>query len=102
MTRRILTKRTFRLADCGHYNTNDTIVQPGLSLTPRDVKQLTDRGMAVSTRNIGTVSDPDLTPGYLPPEYRRGCDINTAWESSRNANNGLIDHYKYSKRIKSE
>lgn len=97
-SKRDLTKQSFRLACCGTYECNFNPVQAGLSLTPKDVKSLTERGIAVSTQNhisFDNVRSTGDTYDYL---FKRGYDLNTAWETTYNYKKGLLNVLKQAKR----
>ena len=99
MAKRILFCNDGKLATCNVLNLHEKPVQSGLSLTPRDVKSLTERGLAVSTGAIGQVDDPNSSnDGYLEPAFMRGSDMNTCWEISRVAQRGLLTIQKNDKR----
>lgn len=68
----------------------ETPVQNGLALTPSRVKQLTDKGIAVSTdKNDGYYDSPDR--GYeIDAMYTRGMDRNTLWEKSQLARQRIL------------
>ena len=101
-TKRSLTDKHFRVANCDSLQPHETRVQPNLSITPHDVKALTERGIAISTQRLGMVTDTDTPSDYLPLEDKRGVDINTAWEASQNARYSVLSNYKYSKSIKNQ
>lgn len=101
-SKRTLEQRRFVLAKCDKFEDNEQPVQPNLALTPHDVKALTERGIAVSTQQLGTVTDSDIPSDYLPLEDTRGCDINTAWEASQRARHSVLSNYRYSKSIKNQ
>ncbi len=98
MAKRVLNAGDNKLATCNIYGKYEKPVQPGLALTPRDVKTLTERGLAVSTPNIGQIEDPAGSSDYLEPQYRRDCDMNTAWELSRRVTSKLVNAHKNDKR----
>lgn len=99
MSKRNLEHQSFKCCDCSQLDENFQPVQPNLSLTPKDVRQLTERGISVSTQNLGIVTDTDTPSDYLPLEHQRGTDLNTAWEASYRAKEKLMSNYRYSKRM---
>lgn len=98
MAQRKLNAGSNILAECNKYGQYEKPVQSGLALTPRDVRVMTDRGQAVATPNLAYVED-NYNGEYLPPEYRRGMDLNTAWELSQDISNGLVSAHKRDKKI---
>ena len=87
-------KKYHRLANCNVLKPTDKVVQDDLSLTPRQIRQLTERGIAVSTQSLGVITDNDCPSDYLPIEHTRGTDINIAWETSQRARQNIIKSYK--------
>lgn len=58
-------------------------VQSGLAMTPSQVFKMAEKGLPVTTRNLGLTYDEgysnlDFTP---PLEYRRGVDIGDLYEA---------------------
>ena len=101
MATRKLNAGSNKLATCNKLNLYEKPVQSGLALTPQMVKEMTERGLAVSTPNIGQVQDNSGIPRgdwFLEPQYRRDCDMNTAWEISQNTQRSLIDIHKRDKK----
>lgn len=65
-------------------------VQSGLSLSPKDIEQMTARGRSAS---IGSIDDRIYWSHTddVPLEHRRGMDINSVWEQSRLARRRIMD-----------
>lgn len=84
--------RENRLCNCD-YTVVDIPVQSGLALTPAKVKELTDKGIAVSTP-MASPSDYDGSsrPGdfTLDPMYSVDSDRNTLWEMSQTARQRIL------------
>lgn len=99
MAKRELNAGSNIMATCNIYGKYEKPVQGGLALTPAMVKQMTDRGLSVSTPNIGQIQENGPSDGTLEPQYRRGMDMNTAWELSHNVSKGLIHAHKRDKKI---
>ena len=57
-------------------------MQPGLSITPNDIEQMTVLGRAVASHSIDqyNYSDGVQSPSDLPLPYRRGVSQNDSWE----------------------
>lgn len=102
MTNRKNNHYTYIIANCDCNNVTDKSVQPNLSITPRDVQKLTERGIAVSTQNNARIVDNDTPHNVLPLEYRRNVDINTVWEKSHLMKQSLINQHKQNKYGKLE
>lgn len=99
MADRNLNAGSYKLAHCNKYDVYEKPVQPDLALTPQKVKELTERGIAVSTQNQGFNDDPQFSNDwFIEPQFRRGCDMNTVWEISQNTQSKLIGVHKSDKR----
>lgn len=99
MADRNLNAGGYKLAHCNKYDVYEKPVQPGLALTPQKVKELTERGIAVSTQNQGFNDDPQFSNGwFIEPQFRRGCDMNIAWEISQHTQSKLISAHKNDRR----
>lgn len=86
----------FALCDLSCNKPHERAVQPGLSLSPQDVKNLTDKGLATSTPNASFYDDEGVSPVdfFIEPQYRRGFDLNTAWAISKATEQKIIDVHK--------
>lgn len=75
-----------------HRRPGDAPVQPGLALTPRRVKELTDRGIAVTTSNSEGVFDAPSNPSdwHIDSAYERGTDLCSLWEKSQLAKRKIL------------
>lgn len=99
MANRSLKDREYKTATCNIYDKYEKPVQGGLALTPQKVKELTDKGLAVSTPNQGFNDDPQFSDSwFIEPQFRRGCDMNTAWEISQFTQSKLVNAHKSDKR----
>ncbi len=99
-TRTLNPSRTIT-ASCNKLGKYEKPVQSGLSLTPRDVKELTDRGIAVSTPNSSYTEASPIHRSdswFVEPQDRRGMDMNTAWEISQRTRAKIIAAHKSDKR----
>lgn len=85
MANRSLSNKNHRLCDCTILSACDRPVENGLSLTPAQIKKLTDKGIAVSQSNyIGNFDgSPDRGNFDIDPIYTRGMDQNTLWENAQ-------------------
>lgn len=100
MATRRLTAGSNILAKCDKYSKYEKPVQSGLALTPRDIKQMTERGLAVSTPNLQVFNDSEAFTDswFIEPQFRRGCDMNTAWETTQVVQSNLINVHKSDKK----
>lgn len=62
----------------------ETPVQNGLGLTPKQMAELTNKGIPISANNLGLsyqdgVQDSDFT---VPMEHTRGVDLADLWNSA--------------------
>lgn len=84
---KILTRRTDWIDNLCvlRRHSGDIPVQSGLALTPRRVKELTDRGVAVTTSNSEGIFDaPKASSDWsMDSMYQRGTDRCSLWEKSR-------------------
>lgn len=55
-------------------------VQPGLAMTPSQIKSLTDRGIAVTSQNSSIEPVTNSDEDSMPEVFRRDMDLNTSWE----------------------
>lgn len=100
MATRRLTAGSNILARCDKYSKYEKPVQSGLALTPRDIKQMTERGLAVSTPNLQLSNDSETFTDswFIEPQFRRGCDMNIAWETTQVVQSNLINVHKSDKK----
>lgn len=64
----------------------ESVVQNGLSVTPAQMYEMVQRGIPVSSQNLGLTYDPgasDLKDFEPPLEFRRGVDICSLWETQQ-------------------
>lgn len=99
-----MAKRKFvcptQFADCVNNSDTFPVVQEGLALTPSDVKQLTDKGIAVSAQQQNVSNASDLENGfYVDPMYRRGTDLNDLWNIEKSTRAKFNNSYKRDKKI---
>lgn len=69
------------LTNC-HYGESDRVVQSGLAMRPKDMLELSERGIPITTRNLGVEYEEGMSKlDFDPPmEHRRGIDIADMWE----------------------
>lgn len=73
-------------------HSGDIPVQSGLALTPRRVKELTEKGIAVSTSNAEGTFDASYrrSDWSMDAMYERGSDRNVLWEKSQLARRKIL------------
>lgn len=80
--------------DCS-YKAYDTVVQSGLSLTPAQVRKLSEKGIAVSTPNANQEglydSSSDLSDYSLDSFYERGITREELWERAQVAKTKILN-----------
>lgn len=74
------------------YNNGDVPVQSGLALTPRRVRELTEKGIAVTTSNSEGVFDaPAKSSDWsMDAMFERGTDRCILWEKSQLARKKIL------------
>lgn len=94
------------LCDCSFNKSIDIPVQQGLALRPRDVRRLTEQGIAVSTpaANEGSFTASDKPSDFsMDLMFERGVDRNVIWEKSQVAKQRIMnakDKFSRSQRLK--
>lgn len=70
---------------CLHDSLVDHIcTKPGLSLTPGDIKALTDKGIAVSLPNAQNFLAPQEGASWnVEPQFRRDATMCSVWETEK-------------------
>lgn len=63
----------------------EDIVKPNLSMTPSEIAQLANQGIAVSTPAADQFLHDNLSGWDIPPELLRSSDRNSLWELSKDA-----------------
>lgn len=86
MIRRYLKNRRPHRSHCVRV-ADDAVVQNGLALTPSQMMDMQDKGIPITTQNLGVTYDD----GYssldfnVPLEYQRGIDMADLWEARENS-----------------
>lgn len=74
-------------------------VQPGLSMTPMQVKELTDKGIPVSLPAQQFLdSDSDSSSWSVDPCFQRDTNIDSAWEKEHLSRSKLVRAHKNDKK----
>lgn len=100
MARRIL-KAQLRPVNCKLAGNDVLVTKPGLSMTPSQVKELTDRGIAVSLPNEKQFLDGQNLPTSdwsVDPVFKRSTDMCELWELEKDTQNKLIGAHKADKK----
>lgn len=93
-----MAKRTFTIptqfATCVH-NGEFWKTQEGLTMTPSQVKELTEKGISVTTRmpNDAPVDAPDQG-FFVEPMFRRSVDTNDLWSMEQSTRKKLLQAHK--------
>lgn len=70
------------------------VTKPHLAMTPQQVKELTDRGIAVSLPN-GQFLDGESTEGWnVDPAFKRDSDLVSTWELETLSRSKLLRAHK--------
>lgn len=78
------------------------ITKPNLALTPQNIKDLTDRGIAVNLPNEKQFLEGDsistAKDWSVEPVFKRGADMCELWELEQVAKNKVLKAHKVDKR----
>lgn len=99
MATRTLTIPT-QFADCIRKSPTELTTIPGLAMTPSEVKDLTDRGISVSTQISATqTTSSELENGFfVEPMFRRSIDVNDLWNLQRSTQSKIMETHKRNKQ----
>lgn len=95
-----MAKRVFKpqLKPCKcvcHSDVDRLVTKPGLALTPMDIKNLTDKGVAVSLPNAQNFLNPTEGSSWtVEPEFRRDATICSVWETEKLAQKRVMQARK--------
>ena len=64
-------------------------VKQNAAITPSQIAELTNNGMAVSTLNSLVFEEGSSHPVHFPLEQSRGIDVAEVWQASKSANSKL-------------
>lgn len=79
----------------------ELVTKPGLAMTPKQVQELTDRGIAVSLPNEKSFLDgssSSKTDWSIDPIFRRDADMCSMWELSRDCQGRILKAQKADKK----
>lgn len=78
------------------------ITKPGLALTPQNIKELTDRGIAVNLPNEKQFLEGDAISAAkswdVEPVFKRSADMCELWELEQVSKNKVLKAHKIDKR----
>lgn len=78
------------------------ITKPNLALTPQNIKDLTDRGIAVNLPNEKQFLEGDsISAGndwFVEPVFKRSADMCELWELEQVSKNKVLKAHKVDKR----
>lgn len=75
--------------------------KPGLAMTPSQVKELTDKGIAVSLPNEKQFFDgqnPRQSDWHVDPIFKRSVDMCEVWELEKTSQNKLLKAQRVDKK----
>lgn len=95
MAKRVF-KSQLKPCKCVCYPDIDKLVtKPGLALTPMDIKNLTDKGIAVSLPNAQNFLSPvEGSSWTVEPEFRRDATMCSLWETEKLAQKRVMQARK--------
>lgn len=79
----------------------ELVTKQGLAMTPKQVQELTDRGIAVSLPNEKSFLDgqpKSSTSWDVDPIFRRSADMCSMWELSRDCQGKILSAHKADKK----
>lgn len=78
------------------------IIKPNLALTPQNIKELTDRGIAVNLPNEKQFLEGDSISSSkswdVEPVFKRSADMCELWELEQVSKNKVLKAHKVDKR----
>lgn len=88
------------LVNCKVVDDLELVTKPNLAMTPKQVQELTNRGIAVSLPNEKSFLDgsPSTTDWSIDPIFRRDSDMCSMWELSRDCQGRILKAQKADKR----
>lgn len=101
MAKRIL-KAQMRPVNCNLREDIDRLqTKPGLALTPGAIKELTDKGIAVSLPNQNQFLAPTsaTTSWDIEPEFKRDATLASTWEAEQLATQKVMRAHRKDKQI---
>lgn len=86
--------------NCKVVDSLELVTKPGLAMTPKQVRELTDRGIAVSLPNEKSFLDgsSSKTDWSIDPIFRRDADMCSMWELSRDCQGRILKAQKADKK----
>nr|DAW16016.1 MAG TPA: hypothetical protein [Microviridae sp.] len=86
--------------DCKVVDSLELVTKPNLAMTPKQVQELTDRGIAVSLPNEKSFLDgsSSKTDWSIDPIFRRDADMCSMWELSRDCQGRILKAQKADKK----
>jgi hypothetical protein len=75
------------------------VTKPGLAVTPTQIKELTDRGIAVNLPNANQFLEGNSSGSWeVDPVFKRNADMCELWEIEQTAKNKIIKAHKVDKK----
>lgn len=76
---------------------DDKLPDPHLAISPREIQELTARGVSASASNAGLTFSDGVSDPVLYLENTRGVDPADLWEASKTAAANLVKAHKKDK-----
>lgn len=76
---------------------NDPLPDPHLAISPREIQELTARGVAATSSNLGLSFSDGTSNPVLTLENTRGVDPADLWTASKSAAEKLVKAHKKDK-----
>ncbi|WGL30963.1 hypothetical protein [Dipodfec virus UOA04_Rod_592] len=76
---------------------DDALPDPHLAITPREIQELTARGVSASSSNAGLTFSEGVSDPVLYLENTRGIDPADVWNASKTAAANLVKAHKKDK-----
>lgn len=88
------------LVNCKVVDSLELVTKPNLAITPKQVQELTNRGIAVSLPNEKLFLDGSSsgTDWSIDPIFRRDADMCSMWELSRDCQGRILKAQKADKK----
>lgn len=94
--------RTFdknvKTCSCSLCEQDKIVTKPHLAMTPQQMKELTDKGIAVSLPNASFLDGEGSRGWDIEPMFKRDTDMNTAWELEQVSKSKIIKAHKLDKK----
>lgn len=84
-----------QFATCVYTDKTYERTQPGLAMTPSEVKNLADRGIPVTLPSPSTQPAESIDQGFfVEPMFRRSVDVNDLWQLQNDTKRKIANAHK--------